>query len=624
MKKLLFAVSILVSITAFAQIEGTWRISNEFGSLMVGPSVGSGQYYSYPGDGSRPCLLDDSFTFNNDGSFAMNVQNETWLETGAHGVTTEGCGATIAPFDGSSLATWKYDAGAKTLTVVGKGAYLGLNKAYNGGELVNWAPVQDSIVYQVTDLSDEKMTLDIAVGGGNWWRFILAKEGVVQSTSNTVEFSASDAWVGYANIFDFAGAYQFGNAWAIDELKTTIDVTGNSITLQPNFNLFGDGTDEYWAKDGKGQKNVEANTEVETDGSFNGKDLTFRGSVLSNTLDTSYDAYFHIVALDPNNGYQDALGGAGRTKLPSSGNFSVTISGDDLAAGLVVKYGFRIFGVNANPADETALGSVVIGETQPELAGRWKLAPRGGSMGVGPNQGDISWWNNSQEDVETRHCLFADHYVFNIDGSFENDLAEHTWLETWQAAEEGCGEPVAPHDGSASATWSYDAPTKSITLVGKGAYLGLSKVTNTTQLEDPANAPDTITYLVTDFSDSTLMLDINYGNGGEGWWRFNFVRTDETMSIDSLAKDTGDTSGFIIDPKWGATSIYPNPTNEFVNIQSNERFTSYLIYDQLGQTIQKGEIVANRIPVADLRRGVYFIAIINEENLGFVRKLIKN
>ena len=28
------------------------------------------------------------------------------------------------------------------------------------------------------------------------------------------------------------------------------------------------------------------------------------------------------------------------------------------------------------------------------LVGTWKLSPNAGALGVGPNQGDISWWSN--------------------------------------------------------------------------------------------------------------------------------------------------------------------------------------------------------------------------------------
>jgi hypothetical protein len=107
---------------------------------------------------------------------------------------------------------------------------------------------------------------------------------------------------------------------------------------------------------------------------------------------------------------------------------------------------------------------------------QWQLYPGAGAMGVGPNQGDIGWWSNSEADVQTRACLFDDIYAFNADGSFQNILGADTWLEGWQGVAEGCGAPVAPHDGSGAATWSSDGST--VTLDGTGAFMGLAKVHN--------------------------------------------------------------------------------------------------------------------------------------------------
>ena len=102
------------------------------------------------------------------------------------------------------------------------------------------------------------------------------------------------------------------------------------------------------------------------------------------------------------------------------------------------------------------------------LAGtQWQLYPGAGAMGVGPGQGDTGWWSNSEADVETRACLFDDIYAFNADGSFQNILQDATWLEGWQGVAEGCGTPVAPHDGTATATWTEDGST--VTLDGTGA-----------------------------------------------------------------------------------------------------------------------------------------------------------
>ena len=37
--------------------------------------------------------------------------------------------------------------------------------------------------------------------------------------------------MGYMNVFDMNGGFQFGSNWAVQDLKTTIDQNANTITL---------------------------------------------------------------------------------------------------------------------------------------------------------------------------------------------------------------------------------------------------------------------------------------------------------------------------------------------------------------------------------------------------------
>ncbi len=191
---------------------------------------------------------------------------------------------------------------------------------------------------------------------------------------NEANSTATNAWGGYMTVFDLSDNWQFGNAWGVSDLKTDIDISNDQITLSPNFNTYANavasgvpGDIEYWtnSSDGGvtpgplGNKIMEATTLVEPVG-FNGQDLIFKGKVVSNTLDAAYSAKYFIKALDPNLSYADALGGAYVMDLPASGEFSVSVSGAELAAGLIIQYGFVVRGVNANPADEGQLGNIII------------------------------------------------------------------------------------------------------------------------------------------------------------------------------------------------------------------------------------------------------------------------
>jgi hypothetical protein len=196
--------------------------------------------------------------------------------------------------------------------------------------------------------------------------FVVAVAATYSFGQNNISADASDSWIGYMNVFDLpadGGAYQFGSSWEVPALKTTLDVPGNTITLQPNFNTYAENPgDAFWIDQTtmEGNKQLEALTFVEPGATFNDVDLTFSGSVSSYDLDSGYTAQFFIKALDPANGYADSLSGSKVFDLPTSGVFSVSATAAELPAGLLVQYGFSITGPNANPANETTLGSIVV------------------------------------------------------------------------------------------------------------------------------------------------------------------------------------------------------------------------------------------------------------------------
>ena len=164
----------------------------------------------------------------------------------------------------------------------------------------------------------------------------------------------------------------------------------------------------------------------------------------------------------------------------------------------------------------------------PAIAGTWKIAPIAGALGVGPAQGDISWWSLGDADVATRACLMDDEFVFGADGSFANVMGGSTWLEGWQGADEGCGTPVYPHDGAATDyTYSYDADAATITVNGVGAHLGLAKVYNGGELASVSEAAgiESITYTVVEISEdgNTMTVDIQFQTDG-GYWTYVLQR----------------------------------------------------------------------------------------------------
>ena len=241
--------------------------------------------------------------------------------------------------------------------------------------------------------------------------------------------------------------------------------------------------------------------------------------------------------------------------------------------------------------------------------GTWKFAPEAQAIAVGPTKGDFSWWSNTADDVNTRDCLFDDEYVFNGDGSFENKVGDETWIEPWQGiASEACATPVAPHDGSAIASWSYDESKGEITITGKGAFLGLSKVANGMELKAPSDAPAAITYPVV-FTDGgkTMTIDIDFGGG---YWHFVLKKTASTGSV-----RTFDANLF---------KIFPNPATDEVSISSLERLTGVTIYDITGKEVYNtsGVNVNQTINVSSLEAGMYIIEVLSENKRSQKRLII--
>ncbi len=183
----------------------------------------------------------------------------------------------------------------------------------------------------------------------------------VGTAQNTVEVDANATIIGFANVFELNGDFVFGEPWGVPDLKTVVDAGGGTITLQPNYNTWGDGTDPFWVDQttGEGNKIFEGNTFVE-DNNLAGSELTFTGFVQSFTLDGVYDIVAFIKVFNSDFSVLKEE----NTTLTEGQNFSVQYTNVE-AADAVVQYGFKVTGVVADPANEAALGSVVV--TAPSL-----------------------------------------------------------------------------------------------------------------------------------------------------------------------------------------------------------------------------------------------------------------
>ncbi len=175
-------------------------------------------------------------------------------------------------------------------------------------------------------------------------------------------------------------------------------VSAETITLQPNFNTYADNpTDPFWVDQttGLGAKLFEGNTYVQ-DGSLAGEELTFSGNVNSNTLDSDYDALAFIKVFNANYSVLKIA-----TAPLSGATFEVVFTDVDPAEDTHVQYGFQVLGLNANPDNESALGSIVVS------GGALSVNDfNAQSFSVAPNPSNAVWNLRSAQYDMTQVVLF--------------------------------------------------------------------------------------------------------------------------------------------------------------------------------------------------------------------------
>jgi hypothetical protein len=194
-----------------------------------------------------------------------------------------------------------------------------------------------------------------------YFLFVLALAfPLVSQAQNTVEVDANATFLGFANVFETpanGGAFVFGSAWGVPDIQTVVDAGAGTITLQPNFNTYEENPlDPFWVDQttGEGNKFFVGSTYVE-DNTLIGSALTFTGGCIAKTLDPEYDVVAFIRVFNADFSVLKEETAA----LTAGQNFSVTytnVEGTDTT----LQYGFAVSGINANPADEGALGSAVV------------------------------------------------------------------------------------------------------------------------------------------------------------------------------------------------------------------------------------------------------------------------
>ncbi len=497
-------------------LAGKWRLNKESGA-GVGPAEGDISWWSTDVAGvveARACWFDDIYEFGTDGSFANILGDETWLEPWQAGA--EQCGAPIAPHDGSNGAIYQYDEEAGTLKLTGVGAHIGLPRTVNDAELGAPGEAPESVTYNVFTLDGDDLTVTIDVGTG-WWQYRL-------------ERVSNSPVVGKWKLDTTGGAGVGPAAGDISWWSTDVDgvVEARACWFDDVYHFGDDGSfqnylgDETWLEDWQAGAEQCGAPLAPHDGSTAGTwDYDADGGTL-----TLNGPGLHIGLPRTVNG-----GELPNVPVPDSVTYDVlSQDGDSLRVTIDVGGGAWWTYTLARETDTAA------------LTGKWRLNTEGGA-GVGPAAGDISWWSTDVDGVvEARACWFDDVVEFGADGSFANDQGDETWLETWQGvAGESCGAPVAPHDGSANAIFQYDDAGGTLTVMGRGAHLGLPRTVNGEDLATPEGAPDSVTYdvLTLDGDDITVTLETVAGT----WWTYRYVRVSNSPMVGNWKLDVNGGAG---------------------------------------------------------------------------------
>ena len=171
----------------------SWSLAPVAGALAVGPTKGSGDWFANAAeevDGLRACWFDDEYIFASGGEYSYDANGDIYAE-GYMGVDGDGCiaeGELPADAQAWTSATHSFSFTPASgdspayLTVTGTGAFIGLPKAYNGGEYATAPPTANaSVTYEVLsyEVVDGKerivLSIDISEGeqGTGFWRLTL-------------------------------------------------------------------------------------------------------------------------------------------------------------------------------------------------------------------------------------------------------------------------------------------------------------------------------------------------------------------------------------------------------------------------------------------------------------------
>ena len=431
------------------------------------------------------------------------------------------------------------------------------------------------------------------------------------SAQVTVTIDADDALVGYANWFELDGTtYVNGSEWGVADMKTVVNASENTITLQPNFSAYGDGSDPYWANGETGAKVFEGNTYIENN-SLLGETVIFEGSTITNTLANGYEAVAFIKVLSADYQLLQYLS----TPLVGGQNFSLTSQTASIDGAAIFQYGYSVTGVNANPSQEAALGSAVVhSETSGEN-------PVGTTVGIDTSSALVAYanWfeldgttyvNGSEWSVEElRTDVNADNGTIILYPNFSayGDGSDPYWANGETGAKVFEGNTYVENNGLIGETVTFTGSTISNTLADGYEAIAFIKILSADYqllqyLTEPLVGGETFS-LTSETGSVANAAIFQYGysvtgvnaNPAQESALGNAVVNAQPLSVADFTKSKA--------------VIYPNPATNLLNIVTDYAIEQVTVYNLSGQKVIEAapKSTTATIDVTALSNGVYII-----------------
>ena len=403
--------------------------------------------------------------------------------------------------------------------------------------------------------------------------FCFAFMGIAQ---NTVTVDASAEQLGYATVLNLDGSFAFGSPWGVPDLQTIVDPANNTMSLHPNFNTYGDNlADPFWVNQTSllGAKFMLMETYVQST-ELVGSPLTFEGTVQENTLQDNGYVVFNVnngPLLGQHQSVPADFGGAfttdgvtedlvllldeGSDPDPNDGCEPVTNSGDLAGKIALIRRGTCEFGFKALVAQNAgAIAVVVINNVEGA-----PIVMAGGDFG---DQVTIPVLMVS--DV-TGAAIVAELDAGNTVNStmFLTDYLAYAFIKVFNS------------DFS----------------VIKDVYASLEE------------AGTEFSFTFDDIGDEDAFVQYGFGVAG-----INANPADEA-SLGSVVVTSNTLS--VSDFTTINVSLFPNPTTQNINIQSDKQITDVAIYNTLGQIVKNASPQATNFSVetSNLNTGVYFVSL---------------